>query len=337
MTSTHAWPDRADTLRTPTLCTTAQASATPPLESRLQEATIPSISALVQFTRPHTIIGTVLAVVALWVMALHPTDLELTAGLPDLLLALLAALATNVYIVGVNQVTDVEIDRINKPELPIAAGTLTMTVAKGVVAGSAVLALVLAAVLGPFLLAAVVVGLAVGSAYSLPPLRLKRYHVAAAAAITSVRALAVNLLVFAHFADVLVGQPSMPRHIVALTGMVLGLTIAIAWFKDIPDAAGDAAHGIGTLVLHLGVRRVMAIGLGVLGACYVSLIGAGIVGLPGVNGPVLAAGHALLLAGMVAITARVDPEDIEALKRFYRNIWRLFFAEYVVFTAAVVW
>lgn len=292
--------------------------------------------ALIAFARPHTIIGTVLAVLALWAMALQETATDLASGAGPMLLALAAALATNVYIVGVNQLTDVDIDRINKPWLPIPAGTMTYGQARATVVASGVLAVLLAALAGPFLLAAIVIGLAVGSAYSLPPLRLKRFHVAAAAAITSVRALTVNLLLFAHFSDVMGTDASVPRYIWALTGMVLGLTIAIAWFKDIPDAAGDAKHGIATLVLHLGVRRVLALGLAVLAACYLSLIIAGIVGLPGVNGAALAGGHVLLLGALVGITSAVDVTDPTALTAFYANIWRLFFAEYVVFAVAVL-
>src|SRR3712207_8755450 len=43
-------------------------------------------------------------------------------SLEQLLGAMLACLCGNVYIVGLNQLEDVEIDRINKPHLPIAAG-----------------------------------------------------------------------------------------------------------------------------------------------------------------------------------------------------------------------
>ena len=39
---------------------------------------------------------------------------------------LVAGLSVNVFIVGINQITDVEIDRVNKPYLPIAAGDLSL-------------------------------------------------------------------------------------------------------------------------------------------------------------------------------------------------------------------
>ncbi len=40
--------------------------------------------------------------------------------------ALVSALLMNVCIVGLNQLYDVEIDRVNKPYLPLASGEMTM-------------------------------------------------------------------------------------------------------------------------------------------------------------------------------------------------------------------
>ena len=42
--------------------------------------------------------------------------------LPRAALGVLALLAGNGYIVGINQVYDVNIDKVNKPFLPVAAG-----------------------------------------------------------------------------------------------------------------------------------------------------------------------------------------------------------------------
>lgn len=45
--------------------------------------------------------------------------------LPRALLGLLALLCGNGYIVGINQIYDVDIDVVNKPFLPVAAGELS--------------------------------------------------------------------------------------------------------------------------------------------------------------------------------------------------------------------
>lgn len=63
-------------------------------------------------------------------------------------LTLISRLGANIYIVGLNQITDVEIDRINKPWLPLASGAFSMRtgywlivvsvlVSLGIAAGSA--------------------------------------------------------------------------------------------------------------------------------------------------------------------------------------------------------
>lgn len=51
----------------------------------------------------------------------HPECID-WALLPRALLGLLALLCGNGYIVGINQIYDVDIDVVNKPFLPIASG-----------------------------------------------------------------------------------------------------------------------------------------------------------------------------------------------------------------------
>lgn len=81
--------------------------------------------ALWKFSRPHTIIGTSLSVLGLFAIVWAEASADLAFRSRDLIapaIALLACLAGNVYIVGLNQLEDVEIDRINKPHLPLASG-----------------------------------------------------------------------------------------------------------------------------------------------------------------------------------------------------------------------
>jgi homogentisate solanesyltransferase len=80
-------------------------------------------SAFWRFLRPHTIRGTILGTSALVTRALLecPSAID-WALLPRALLGLLALLCGNGYIVGINQIYDVDIDAVNKPFLPVAAG-----------------------------------------------------------------------------------------------------------------------------------------------------------------------------------------------------------------------
>lgn len=287
---------------------------------------------LVAFSRPHTIIGTTLSVLALATLAGLVTGGW--AGWVQVLAVLVGSLAVNVYIVGLNQLTDVDIDRINKPWLPLASGALTVPSARRLVAGSAVLAGAIGVLAGPFALAAFVVGFLVGTAYSVPPVRLKHHALWAALSIAGVRGLVVNLLLYLHFATVVGAAPRVPAVLVVLTAVVLAISLVIAWFKDIPDMDGDRRFRVHTLTLRLGARRVLALGLVVLALAYAAVITAGVVGVPGAHGGVLVAGHVLALVVLAVATSRVDLTRRPSIARFYLVIWALFYAEYLVFPAA---
>ena len=100
------------------------------------------LQALWAFSRPHTIVGTTLSVGALGIMALVlPGPERLSESLPALMLAMVVALipslCANVYIVGLNQLTDIAIDRINKPQLPLASGAFSVATGRWIEIGRA--------------------------------------------------------------------------------------------------------------------------------------------------------------------------------------------------------
>jgi homogentisate phytyltransferase/homogentisate geranylgeranyltransferase len=288
-------------------------------------AALPAVRAanvLWRFARPHTIVGTALSVLGLYAIAAADGN---AGGAGDLLATLVAALAVNVAIVGVNQLTDVEIDRVNKPFLPIAAGDLSMQGARAIVLACTGLPLAMAATQGAAETIYVAAGLAVGAAYSLPPVRLKRFPVAASLCITGVRSVVVNLGVYTHFA----GHISPP--VWALCLFVLPFSFAIAVLKDVPDLEGDRAYSIRTFTVRMGGRRVFHIGLTALGLAYAGMIFVGAPVLsPQAQPVVLIAGH-LGAATLLAIWARsANWADREAFTRFYMRVWALFFLEYLL-------
>lgn len=288
-----------------------------------------------KFSRLHTIIGTSLSVSGLYLIAWarqSPADPQLL----HYLVALLACLAANVYIVGLNQITDVDIDRINKPELPLASGAWSMRTAHLIVWSCLAIAIVLALLEGLFLSITVVASLIIGTAYSLPPIRLKRFHFWAAFCIFAVRGLIVNLFLYLHFNFLLYGRPEIPAQIWLLTVFMFGMSLVIAWFKDIPDMEGDQQFRIATLSLRFGPQRVLLIGKLLLTACYGLMIGAGLAGLPGVNREILIWSHLALLLIIWWRAHGVDATDQQATTRLYMFIWVLFFMEYLLFSLACI-
>lgn len=293
-----------------------------------------------RFSRPHTLVGTTTSILGIYVIAASTlASVGLGDGLGDLALTLLAGACVNVCIVGVNQIEDVAVDRVNKPHLPLAAGELSAGAARAIVTACAALALVLALTQGWVELVAVSVALAIGTAYSLPPLRLRRHPAVAAASISLVRALVVNLGVWWHFADSLggLGEVSpLPGPIVALTLFVLPFSFAIAVLKDVPDTPGDRQFHVATFALRLGPHAAFRLGLAALALAYAGMIVVAPLVLSDANPWVLAGGHLAAVALLLSWARRVSPEDRAAFTRFYLRVWGLLFLEYLIVPAAVL-
>jgi len=323
-----------------------------------------------KFSRPHTIIGTSLSVLGMYLIAfdavnpsslLTPvranTDVSIMAplfvrvGFTDisiveriipwlnppvhpLFLAWIACLCGNIYIVGLNQLEDVEIDKINKPHLPIASGEFSRRTGQFLIAITGILALILAGAAGWYLFGMVAISLAIGTAYSLPPIRLKRFPFWAALCIFSVRGAIVNLGLFLHFNWLWQGDSGIPSAVWTLTLFILVFTFAIAIFKDIPDLEGDRQYRITTFTIALGKEKVFHLALWVITACYLGMIVVGIFGLPSVNSNFLITTHLLLLALLWWRSRQVDLQDKSAIASCYQFIWKLFFLEYLLFPVA---
>lgn len=182
----------------------------PPSSSSASLSTF--LSAFYKFTRPHTMLGTMISVISISLLGIPPSTSTSTStfllflpssssSIHPLCQALSSALLMNICIVGINQIYDIEIDKINKPYLPLASGKMTVSTALSIVLITGVASLGIGVVSGSGPLLVTLVGsLLLGIAYSvdIPLLRWKQYPVAAAACILAVRALLVQLGFFQH-------------------------------------------------------------------------------------------------------------------------------------------
>lgn len=287
------------------------------------------LQTLWQFSRPHTIIGSTLSICALFAIAAHdvPVSLLCTSLLP---LSLLSAITCNIYITGLNQWSDVAVDRINKPWLPIPAGRLNRPQALKIVLVCGAVALTASLMLSPWFAGLILLIMAIGTAYSLPPLKFKRNHLLAAAAITLVRGLLVNVGFFLHFHYQLTGEFALIPAIWPLTVFVAAFSLGIAWFKDIPDTQGDAEYEFATLAVKAGRRRAFRSGVVVVAAAYLYVIFAAWSGqLPAPTYYIVVHALALLLFLWQARSLKVV--DNVQVKRFYLFFWGLFFMEYLLY------
>jgi homogentisate phytyltransferase / homogentisate geranylgeranyltransferase len=282
-----------------------------------------------QFSRPHTIIGSVCSITALYMLANagHPFDDHFSL----LVLTLIAALGCNVFIVGLNQLVDVELDKINKPYLPLAAGTLSKPQARIIIFAALAICLITAAITSWFLLALMAVILLIGIAYSVPPLQLKKHHLPAAIAITLVRGFIVNIGIFLHFANEIFDVWTVPDFIWKLTLFIMAFSVAIAWFKDLPDTEGDAKHKVKTLAVLYSRRNALWGGAALVIAAYLYIL-VWSYQLADGEEMVLFKAHAALLAGFLLNLATVKLGNQQSVKYFYLRFWLFFFAEYIVFS-----
>jgi homogentisate phytyltransferase/homogentisate geranylgeranyltransferase len=276
-----------------------------------------------KFSRPHTIIGSTISIVVLFLLQ----GGSLTNHFMILVTTLISALGCNLCITGLNQVIDVELDKINKPDLPIASGKLNIQTAKRIVVVAGIIALGAAALLHWVLLLLIVVILLLGIAYSLPPIQLKQHHLPAALSITIVRGVLVNIGMALHFSGMLEGSFKIEPVIYPLTIFISAFSLAIAWYKDLPDRAGDAHFGYRTFPLLYSPKIALYLGAVFVMAAYGWCI----------FWSYKAAEHLLMYSLILLSIAfllhlqSVRLTEQKSIQRFYQLFWVFFFATYLSF------
>ena len=330
--------------------------------------------AVYRFSRPHTIRGTLLACFTGVGRALieAPEYLPLLLPLlPRALLGVLALLLGNLFIVGINQIYDVEIDEVNKPFLPVAAGRISPRVAWALVlaAGAGGLAVV-RATFSPLIQVLFAFGTAVGALYSVPPFQLKRFPVAAGITIATCRGFLLNFgTPRTEHSHTRAARPCASSHarsplfagVYYATREALGLSFVwsapvaflarfmtvyaavIAVTKDLPDVAGDIKGGIDTFASRLGVRKVANGASAALALNYAAAVATACLAPAGAFRRWLMAGGHLLAAGwLFKAWKELDANagsgkevglqpDQGAIKEYYKQIWNLFYFEYLMY------
>jgi len=302
-----------------------------------------------KFTRPHTLIGSFLAIPALHALAAPSYQALFSAqAVASIVFAMVPSLLMNLYITGLNQITDVEIDKINKPNLPIAAGILSKRDAKLTVFTALVLSICMGLshpVFGSQGLNLALWGSGIlGTMYSLPPFRLKRFPSLAAFCIVAVRGFTINAAFFSHARTAAFGDASAsvlqcffssPKCF--LSSIFFGVFgIVIALLKDVPDVKGDEASNVRTLSVQIGQKRVFnAMRRLLTGLFFVYGVGfvraslnAKTTVLTAMRGLV---GMSSLLCGLsVSREAKtVNPEDSKEVYNYYMHLWKLFYLAYM--------
>ncbi len=166
----------------------------------------------------------------------------------SVILGALAAACLNAASNAINQIYDLEIDRINKPTRPLPSGRLSLKQAWIFTLIYYALTFTLAFLVNTAFVVIVFLTTLITYAYSGPPFRTKRFGLLANLTIAIPRGC---LLVVAGWSAVASPLDVEPW----LVGLVMGLYIfGAATTKDFSDMEGDRRYGCITLPIRYGVR-----------------------------------------------------------------------------------
>jgi len=294
----------------------------------------PSARTLLRFSRPHTILATGLQVflgLAFTFNSIPEIDPE--SFVMQLALMLVAGLGLNIYVVGINQITDIEIDRINKPDLPLAAGDMSLYQARAIVAAGAAAAILGGLVLGSYWVFGNVLILFLGTIYSCKPLRLKQYAVWSGLIIALCRGVIFNLTTFATWHHLYGITITSWAPIGSLCVFMFAFVLAIGIFKDLPDTEGDRKHHMLTYAVKYGTSRSYWGGVILLGCAYAAVISANLLQFGMERSFVFTGAMILSLVSLMIVASRIGDLSQRSLTGFYRIIWILFYLGLVSFSA----
>lgn len=297
--------------------------------------------ALWHFSRPHTIYGTVLSVLSVTAVAAGYHGIPANCLRLSLLTSLIPALLLNVYIVGLNQIHDIDIDRINKPNLPLASKAMTLGEAYTTIVLSLLLGLAFCLPpLGTNPLRVVLIGSVIlGTLYSAPPFRVKRFAALASACILSVRGVLINIGFFLHATKF---SRTMTRPIIppALTFAAIFFTlfgIIIALLKDVPDIQGDRLFGIRTFSVKLGARTIFNTCVSILVFNFIiAAIFYGLIAKSFAVKILTVVLHSALAMHLFRKSRGVDPSDRAQVTKYYMLSWKAFYTEYLLLPLGIL-
>ncbi|XP_047952348.1 homogentisate phytyltransferase 1, chloroplastic-like isoform X3 [Salvia hispanica] len=309
-----------------------------PLESEPSKNPLDQVKqafdAFYRFSRPHTVIGTALSIVSVSLLAVEKLSDFSPLFFAGLLEAIVAALLMNIYIVGLNQISDIEIDKVNKPYLPLASGEYSVKTGLMIVSSFGILSFWLGWVVGSWpLFWALFISFILGTAYSIdvPLLRWKRFAVVAAMCIFAVRAVIVQIAFYLHIQTYVFGRPGiLTKPVIFATAFMSFFSVVIALFKDIPDIVGDKIYGIQSFTVRLGQEKVFWICISLLEMAYAVALFVGVTSTCTWSKWATVIGHTALGYLLWSRAKSIDFKSKAAITSFYMFIWKLFYAEYLL-------
>ncbi|KAK1378326.1 Glycinol 4-dimethylallyltransferase [Heracleum sosnowskyi] len=292
------------------------------------------VALFLRFCRPHSIIGTIIGVTSVSLLPITSIGDLSPAVFTGLLKALIPMACMNTYVTCVNQVADVEIDKINKPHFVLAAGEYTIEQGKAIVAALALMSLGMGIMFkSPPIFAGLLVYFLLGTAYSveLPLLRWKKNPFLAALCLVAVCGLIIPLVAFIHMEKyVLRRQLVFTRSLGFTIFAYILFGIVIALMKDIPDVEGDRVFGIQTFSLLYDKKKVFDHCISIMLTVYGFAMVIGALSSSLQNKLIYVFGHCALGFIFWTRAQSLNLDDNLAVESFYMFFWKLYYVEYVL-------
>ncbi|GJD11415.1 Probable homogentisate phytyltransferase 2, chloroplastic [Galdieria sulphuraria] len=292
-----------------------------------------SLEAISKFSRPHTVRGTLLAAISGCLRAILEGGFFVSKSLLfRALLGVIALILGNIFIVGINQIYDIDVDKVNKPFLPLAAREMELSLAWLVVVISGICGVAITRVCFSRLIFYLYIsGLSFGALYSLPPFRLRRWPWMAAITISFVRGFLLNFGVY-HATKAALGLRFQWNPTIVFTACFMTIyACVIALAKDLPDVQGDKQYRVETFAAKMGVEKVVKMVTMLLLSNYIFAIVVGLVAPYGTfSRKTMLLTHSCLALLWIRESKRLQPNNKQSLIAFYRSIWNLFYAEYCI-------
>ncbi|QCE05841.1 homogenitisate phytyltransferase [Vigna unguiculata] len=278
------------------------------------------------FCYPYTMFGRILCTISASLLAVERLSDISPLFFIGILQILLPFTLIDLYVNGVNQLYDLEIDKINKPFLPLPSGAFSFKTGVIVTASSAILGFFTSYMIGSWpLFWGLLFFFLIWSGYSIkgPLLRWKKNPLLAAICIFSTMTFIFPLSFFYHMKTFVLKKAGVfPKPLMFSVVFMSLYSLGISLFKDIPDIEGDKAFGIESFSTRLGQKRVFWICVSIFESAF------GVAFLAGLSSPFLwvkiltGLGNAILGSILWYRAKFVNLNDRASIRSYYMLIWK---------------
>nr|KAJ0203263.1 hypothetical protein LSAT_V11C500258660 [Lactuca sativa] len=257
-----------------------------------------------RYSKVYTLQGNAISIVSISLLAIQKLSDFTPLFFVGLTQAVIGGALANSYVAGLNQLSDIEIDKINKPYLPLPSGELSVNTAIQLTSLYAIL---------------------------LPLLRWKRIPALAAFCVWIVQGAIIPILFHLHAQKYILGRPLLlSKHVFFVFGIMSIYAVVAALFKDIPDVKGDKINGVNSLASQIGIKPVFWLCIGLLEMAY------GVAILIGLSSTrfwirlIMVIGHSIIGCILWRKANLVDLKNNAAIESLYMFIWKLHGVEYLL-------